>query len=195
MTHTSPAVAAKPDTTNGDVTSAGGRLPKLADGGGSVVDVIPAWGESLPAWTDDFVALFTAGQAWPEASERLLWELARAHHGATGHVIGSVDSVGSAAAAVLAGMRGPSTQVFLDRLGHNYSDNDGLIKVAQDHFTYAAKTDGFARETQYSKLQVNAVFWISLIAVFIALVAAFYSAGSSARFIGPIAARARAETD
>ncbi|MBX6358160.1 MAG: hypothetical protein IRZ05_20215, partial [Micromonosporaceae bacterium] len=33
------------------------------------------------------------------------------------------------------------------------------------------------------------------IAVFIALVAAFYSAGSSARFIGPIAARARAETD
>ncbi|GGO18056.1 hypothetical protein GCM10010116_36410 [Microbispora rosea subsp. aerata] len=198
MTRSSPAVAgsgAEPAVTNGDVASTADGLPAFADGGGSVVDVTPAWSESLPAWADDLIALLTAGQTWPEASESLLWQLARAHRGATTQVLGSVDPVAAAAVAVLSGMRGPSMRAFLDRLGEHYSDNDGLLDVADKHFAYAVQNDDFARQTQYSKLSINVVFWIALIATFIALVAAFYSAGQSARFIGPIAARARAETE
>ncbi|MBE3008836.1 hypothetical protein IL992_06495 [Microbispora sp. NEAU-D428] len=201
MTHSSTTSTtgtgsgAKPATTNGDVTSNGDGLPEFADGGGSVVDVTPAWGESLPAWADDLIALFTAGQTWPEASESLLWQLARAHRSATVSVVQSVDPVGAAAVAVLSGMQGPSMQAFLNRLGEHYSEQSGLLGVANNHFAYGAQADNFARETQYSKLSVNVVFWIALIATFIALVAAFYSAGASTRFVGPIAARARAETE
>ncbi|MFG1823067.1 hypothetical protein ACGFIJ_11330 [Microbispora bryophytorum] len=198
MTHSSTSgtgSGANPSTTNGDVTSDGTGLPAFADGGGSVVDVTPAWGESLPAWADDLIALLTAGQTWPEASESLLWQLARAHRSATVSVVQSIDPVGAAAVAVLSGMQGPSMQAFLDRLGDHYSEDSGLLKVANNHFAYGAQADNFARETQYSKLSVNVVFWIALIATFIALVAAFYSAGASTRFIGPIAARARAETE
>ncbi|GAB3152088.1 hypothetical protein [Microbispora hainanensis] len=198
MTHSSTTgtgSGAKPSTTNGDVTSDGDGLPAFADGGGSVIDVTPAWGESLPAWADDLIALLTAGQTWPEASESRLWQLARAHRSATVNVVQSIDPVGAAAAAVLTGMQGPSMHAFLNRLGDHYSEDSGLLKVANNHFAYGAQADNFARETQYSKLSVNVVFWIALIATFIALVAAFYSAGTSTRFIGPIAARARAETE
>ncbi|OPG03954.1 hypothetical protein [Microbispora sp. GKU 823] len=199
MTHSSTTVTgsgAKPaTTTNGDVTSTGDGLPEFADGGGTVVDVTPAWGESLPAWADDLVALLTAGQTWPEASESLLWQLARAHRSATVSVVQSIDPVGTAAVAVLSGMQGPSMQAFLTRLGEHYSEKSGLLGVANNHFAYAAQADNYARSTQYSKLSNNVVFWIALIATFIALVAAFYSAGTSTRFIGPIAARARAEME
>ncbi|MGI5161045.1 hypothetical protein [Microbispora sp. CA-102843] len=185
----------KPATTDGEVTSTGDGLPQFADGGGSVADVTPAWGESLPAWADDLIALLTAGQTWPEASESLLWQLARAHRSATVSVVQSIDPVGTAAVAVLSGMQGPSMQAFLTRLGEHYSEQSGLLRVANNHFAYAAQADDYARQTQYSKLSNNAVFWIALIATFIALVAAFYSAGASTRFIGPIAARARAEME
>ncbi|WP_432930071.1 hypothetical protein ACQPZZ_07225 [Microbispora sp. CA-135349] len=198
MTHsgaTGTGSGGHPATTGGDVVSTGDGLPEFADGGGSVADVTPAWGESLPAWADDLIALLTAGQTWPEASESLLWQLARAHRSATVSLIGSVDPVGAAAVSVLGGMRGPSMQAFLTRLGEHYSEQSGLLGVANNHFAYAAQADNFARETQYSKLSVNVVFWIALIATFIALVAAFYSAGASTRFVGPIAARARAETE
>ncbi|MEU6425906.1 hypothetical protein ABZ860_08380 [Microbispora sp. NPDC046973] len=202
MTHSSTGASttgagsgAKPATTNGEVASTADGLPEFADGGGSVVDVTPAWGESLPAWADDLIALLTAGQTWPDASESLLWQLARAHRSATASVVQSVDPVGAAAVAVLSGMQGPSMQAFLNRLGEHYSEQSGLLRVANNHFAYGAQADNFARETQYSKLSVNVVFWIALIATFIALVAAFYSAGASTRFIGPIAARARAETE
>ncbi|KAB8186533.1 hypothetical protein [Microbispora catharanthi] len=198
MTHSSTTgtgSGAKPATTNGDVTSNGDGLPEFADGGGSVTDVTPAWGESLPAWADDLIALLTAGQTWPDASESLLWQLARAHRSATVSVVQSIDPVGAAAVAVLSGMQGPSMQAFLARLGEHYSEQSGLLGVANNHFAYAAQADNYARSTQYSKLSDNAVFWIALIATFIALLAAFYSAGASTRFVGPIAARARAEME
>ncbi|GGO04498.1 WXG100-like domain-containing protein [Microbispora bryophytorum] len=198
MTHSSTTgtgSGAKPATTNGDVTSTGDGLPGFADGGGSVADVTPAWGESLPAWADDLIAMLTAGQTWPEASESLLWQLARAHRSATVSVVQSIDPVGAAAVAVLSGMQGPSMQAFLARLGEHYSEQSGLLGVANNHFAYAAQADDYARATQYSKLSNNVMFWIALIATFIALVAAFYSAGASTRLVGPIAARARAEME
>ncbi|WP_169950606.1 hypothetical protein [Microbispora sp. H11081] len=194
MSHSAPS-GVNPNTTNTQANpSVGDELPAFADGGGSVADVTPIWGESLPAWADDLIALLTAGQTWPEASESRLWELARAHRAATVSLLQSIDPMGTAAVAVLNGMQGPSMTAFLDRLGEHYSERSGLLGVADNHFAYAVQADNFARGTQHSKLSINVVFLIALTSMFIALVAAFYSAGASTRFIGPIAARARAET-
>ncbi|MFC7586054.1 hypothetical protein ACFQYP_21655 [Nonomuraea antimicrobica] len=57
---------------------------------------------------------------------------------------------------------------------------------------YAEQANNFAIETQYSKISINVAFWVTVIAIFIALVAAFFSAAVSVALVGPYAAGARA---
>lgn len=169
-------------------------IPELdfADGGGNVTDVRPAWGESLPAWANDLVAMLTAGQPWPEASESKLWELARAHKRLVEVGYGGVDPLGAAAVTLRDGWQAPSFMGFAERLETEYSQNNGLLAAAGNHYAYALQADGFARDTQHTKISINIAFWIALIAAAIALTAAFFSAGTSTSFLGPIAAASRA---
>src|SRR5690606_4391251 len=152
----------------------------------------PAWGESLPAWANDLVAMLTAGQPWPEASESKLWELARAHKRLVEVGYGGVDPLGAAAVTLRDGWQAPSFMGFAERLETEYSQNNGLLAAAGNHYAYALQADGFARDTQHTKISINIAFWIALIAAAIALTAAFFSAGTSTSFLGPIAAASRA---
>ncbi|MFC4529497.1 hypothetical protein [Sphaerisporangium dianthi] len=161
-------------------------------GGTSSTDVTPAWGESLPAWVDTFIAMLASGQSWPKASESLLWELAKEHQALGEGLHGAVDPGIAAGKAVLAGWQVPATPLYVQQADLVLKGDSGVYGLGQQHRIKALQVDDFARETQYSKISINVAFWIGVTAAFIALVSAFFTAGATTPVIGPIAASTRA---
>ncbi|GII60373.1 hypothetical protein Skr01_04580 [Sphaerisporangium krabiense] len=170
-------------------TSPGGST---GGGGSSTTDITPAWGESLPGWVDTLIALIVSGQSWPEASERLLWELAKEHQALGESLYGAVEPGVTAVRTVLSGWDVPATPGFVTEADRLFAERTGVAGLGVENLTKALQADNFARETQYSKISINVAFWVAVTAAFIALVSAFFTAGASTPMIGPIAASARA---
>ena len=155
-------------------------------------DVTPAWGDGLPAWATDLVALLSAGQAWPEASETALWELSR-------HLRELEAGLGRAAAdhaaagdLVVGGWDGEAALAFEQLMRELVRDpGSGVLALAETAAAYAQQADDYGRETQYTKQSINGAFWVTVSAVAAALIAASLSLGVAAGAVGPLALAGR----
>ncbi|GGP98297.1 WXG100-like domain-containing protein [Streptosporangium pseudovulgare] len=170
-------------------SAAGGTPPDVV--GGAAPDVTPAWGESLPAWANTLISYLASGQNWPEASERLMWQIATANRELYEGLVTSVESGVTAGGMILQSWTGPASKKFAEDFAQAYSQDSGVPVLAQQAAAYFQQADNFAREVQYSKISINVAFWIAVIATYIALLAAFFSAGATTSALGPIAAAAR----
>lgn len=157
-------------------------------------DVLPVWEtEALPEWVVYWlIPMLSAGQKWPEASESGLSKLAQAYDGLSADVTGSAPQAGAAARAIVTGWNAPATGNFVSRAQFLYGKEAGLSGVSRNAQSYSQQASNFAVETQYSKLSINVAFWVTVVAIAIALFASFFSAGTSTVIIGPYAAAARA---
>ncbi|MFB4268549.1 hypothetical protein [Nonomuraea sp. GTA35] len=156
-------------------------------------DVQPVWEtEALPDWVVYWlIPMLAAGQRWPGASESGLSALAHAYAGLSDGSTKSVEPAGSAARTIVTGWSAPATADFVTRARRLYGAEGGITGVSRNARAYAQQVNGFAVETQYSKLSINVAFWVTVIAIAIALIVAFFSAGASTALIGPYAAAAR----
>ncbi|MFG1945200.1 hypothetical protein [Nonomuraea sp. NPDC048826] len=175
-------------------SSAGGGQPTTSALVGIDTDVQPVWEtEALPDWVVHWlIPMLSAGQKWPEASESGLSKLAHAYAGLGDVAVGSTSDAGTAARTVVAGWAAPSTAEFVSRAKVLYGHEGGLAGASRNAHAYAQQSNDFAVETQYSKISINVAFWVTVVAIAIALVVAFFSAGASTAIIGPYAAAARA---
>ncbi|MFI7129672.1 hypothetical protein ACIBQ1_28510 [Nonomuraea sp. NPDC050153] len=157
-------------------------------------DVLPAWEtERLPDWVVHWlIPLLSAGQKWPGASESGLSKLSEAYDNLAEGSVRSAPTAGSAARVLLTGWVSPATANFITRTKFLYGHEGGLAGVSGNARAYSQQASNFAVETQYSKLSVNVAFWVTVVAIAIALFVAFFTAGSSTAIIGPYAAGARA---
>ncbi|MFF0774883.1 hypothetical protein ACFYUK_38780 [Nonomuraea wenchangensis] len=172
----------------------GGGLPSEAVAVRIDRDVEPVWEtEALPEWVVTWlIPMLSAGQKWPEASESGLSKLAQAYQALGSGAVSSAPEAGAATRVVAAGWAAPATADFVSRAQFLYGHDGGLAGVAQNAQAYTQQANDFAVETQYSKLSINVAFWVTVVAIAIALYAAFFTAGSSTAIIGPYAAAARA---
>ncbi|MEV4288631.1 hypothetical protein AB0K40_24240 [Nonomuraea bangladeshensis] len=172
----------------------GGGLPSAVAAIRIDRDVEPAWEtEALPEWVVTWlIPMLSAGQKWPEASESGLSKLAQAYQALGSGAVSSAPEAGAAARVVVTGWAAPATADFVSRAQFLYGHEGGLAGVAQNARAYTQQANDFAVETQYSKLSINVAFWVTVVAIAIALYAAFFTAGSSTAIIGPYAAAARA---
>ncbi|MGW0069963.1 WXG100-like domain-containing protein, partial [Streptosporangium sandarakinum] len=175
--------------TGTNPSAAGGTPPDVA--GGAAPDVTPAWGESLPAWANTLISYLASGQNWPESSERLLWQIATANRELYEGLDTSVEPGVTAGGMILQSWTAPASKKFAEDFIQAYSEDSGVPALARQAATYFQQADDFAREVQYSKISINVAFWIAVIATYIALLAAFFSAGATTSALGPIAAAAR----
>ncbi|WP_431928224.1 hypothetical protein [Nonomuraea jabiensis] len=157
-------------------------------------DVLPAWEtEVLPDWVVRWlIPMLSAGQKWPGASESGLSKLAEAYDKLAEGSVSSAPAAGSATRVLLDGWISPATASFVSRATFLYGHEGGLAGVSGNARAYSQQASNFAVETQYSKLSVNVAFWVTVVAIAIALFVAFFTAGSSTAIIGPYAAGARA---
>ncbi|MEV4372180.1 hypothetical protein AB0J71_34270 [Nonomuraea sp. NPDC049637] len=157
-------------------------------------DVEPVWEtETMPDWVVNWlIPMLSAGQKWPEASESGMSKLAHAYHALAAGAIATAPRAGSAVRTVATGWSSPASADFVSRAKYLFGHNAGMAGTAGKSQNYFGQSDNFAVETQYSKLSVNVAFWVTVIAIAIALFVAFFTAGSSTAIIGPYAAAARA---
>ncbi|MEV4579722.1 hypothetical protein AB0K16_41410 [Nonomuraea jabiensis] len=157
-------------------------------------DVLPAWEtEALPDWVVHWlIPMLSAGQKWPGASESGLSKLAEAYDKLAEGAVSSAPAAGAATRVLLDGWISPATANFVSRATFLYGHEGGLAGVSGNARAYSQQANNFAVETQYSKLSVNVAFWVTVVAIAIALFVAFFTAGSSTAIIGPYAAGARA---
>ncbi|MER7353241.1 hypothetical protein [Nonomuraea dietziae] len=157
-------------------------------------DVVPAWDiGGLPDWVIHVVIpLLAAGEKWPKASEHKLSALGCAWESLCNGMTPHTEPAAEAVRSIVTGIQAPSTADFLGRVRNLYSGPGGVVTVQQGAKSYAAKASNFAVQTQYSKLSINVAFWITVIAIAIWMLTAFFTAGSTTTFIGPYAAAARA---
>ncbi|MGW0802390.1 cell envelope integrity protein TolA [Nonomuraea sp. NPDC002799] len=157
-------------------------------------DILPVWEtEVLPDWVVHWlIPMLSAGQKWPEASESGLSELAQACSALAAGTTSSVPQAGSVARTVVAGWTSPATANFVIRAKQLYGQEGGMAGVAGNAQAYSQQAHNFAVETQYSKISINVAFWVTVVAIAIAIVASFFTAGSTTAIIGPYAAGARA---
>ena len=144
------------------------------DGGIATTDVEPVWQtEALPGWVvHHLIPLLTAGQSWPKGSESQLWQLRVEYVKLMNLLIGTLDPTAATLQSLNGSLQSPAKPAIFKRLAKLYDDQVGVVAKAQESFGYAKMADDFARETQYSKLSINVAFWVSVIAAFIALIAA-----------------------
>ncbi|MFG1699663.1 amidoligase family protein [Nonomuraea sp. NPDC049309] len=157
-------------------------------------DVQPAWeSESLPDWVNHWlIPMLSAGQKWPEASEAGMSELARRYAALSDGSMSSAEPAGLAVRTIVSGWAAPATARFAGRARELYGDKGGISGVGNNAHVYAVQASNFAVQTQYSKLTINVAFWVTVTAIAITLLAAFFSAGATTPLIGPYAAAARA---
>ncbi|NUW32342.1 helix-turn-helix domain-containing protein [Nonomuraea sp. SMC257] len=157
-------------------------------------DVMPAWEtNALPPWVVNWlIPMLSAGQKWPEASESGLSKLCQAYEDLGKGVTGCTPRAGAAARTIVTGWSAPATANFLTRAKFLYGHEGGMTGVARNSTAYAQQASNFAVETQYSKLSINVAFWVTVVAIAIAIIVNFFTAGSSTALIGPAAAGARA---
>ncbi|YCK33819.1 hypothetical protein ACNF49_06875 [Actinomadura sp. ATCC 39365] len=154
----------------------------------------PVWEtEVLPDWVVNWLLpMLSAGQKWPDASESGMSKLAHAYHALAAGAIGTAPRAGSAVRTVAAGWSSPASADFVYRAKYLFGHGAGMAGTAGKSQDYLGQSENFAVETQYSKLSVNVAFWVTIVAIAIALFVAFFTAGSSTAIIGPYAAAARA---
>ncbi|MFI7450722.1 hypothetical protein ACIBQX_24720 [Nonomuraea sp. NPDC049714] len=184
------------------MTTGGGTIDTQGSGGQpteqAVVridrDTLPVWEtEALPEWVVNWlIPMLSAGQKWPAASESGLSALAQAYENLAKGVAGYDAPAGTAARTIAAGMSAPATANFITRARLLYGHESGLAGVRGNAGSYSSQASNFAVETQYSKISINVAFWITVIAIAIALYVAFFTAGSATPLIGPYAAAGRA---
>ncbi|MFI9597154.1 hypothetical protein [Nonomuraea sp. NPDC052265] len=157
-------------------------------------DVEPVWEtEVLPDWVVNWlIPMLSAGQKWPEASESGMSKLAHTYHALAAGAIGTAPRAGSAVRTVATGWVSPASADFVSRAKFLYGNEAGMAGAARTSQSLQAQSDNFAVETQYSKISVNVAFWVTVVAIAIALFVAFFTAGSSTAIIGPYAAAGRA---
>ncbi|TMR14399.1 hypothetical protein ETD86_28695 [Nonomuraea turkmeniaca] len=157
-------------------------------------DVLPAWEDvALPDWVVYWlIPMLSAGQKWPEASESGLSKLAQAYDDLAEGAIGSTPDAGFAARVIVTGWAAPPTADFVSRVQFLYGHEGGMAGVSGNARAYSQQASNFAVETQYSKLSINVCFKVALVAIAIAFIAAFFTAGSATAIVGPYAAAARA---
>ncbi|WP_133061691.1 hypothetical protein [Streptosporangium minutum] len=182
-------------TSSGNTSAASGGYLAEDPGDGFATDVTPAWGESLPAWADTLVALLSSGQMWPEGSESAQWRLRMLWHELANDLNSHAEDVVPIIDRVLQKWDAPPTDNSVAKLESLYAPDSGVPVLKENASAYAAKLGNFALETQYSKLSINVAFWISLIAIFIGLVAVFFTGGMAARLIVLIAKKTRWDID
>jgi hypothetical protein len=124
QTSTNPNVV-NPNTTGGDASTVGGISVSA--------DVTPAWGEDLPGWVDTLISMIVSGQSWPDASERLLWALAKEHQALGEGLCGAVEPSVAACRAVLSGWDVPATPAFLEEAGRLFSQESGVAEIGRAH--------------------------------------------------------------
>ncbi|MFI7440490.1 WXG100-like domain-containing protein [Nonomuraea indica] len=179
---------------NGDVNSdVPGAQTFRGSGGTSATDIQPVWEtEALPQWVNRIlIPLLASGQAWPKASESGLWAASRPHKRTAKAVLDALDPTEKAVTNFVHGWDAPGTPDHIKRVSELFGMEAGAGAVATWADGYAQQFDAFARETQYSKISINVSFWVAITAAFIAMVAAFFSAGTTAWLVGPYAAAAR----
>ncbi|WP_067181026.1 WXG100-like domain-containing protein [Microtetraspora niveoalba] len=157
-------------------------------------DVTPAWETgALPGWVvHTLIPLLAAGQKWPEASESKLSELAQAWEVLAAGLTPHAEPAGKSVRTIVAGWQAPATADFVTRAQHMFGKEAGLQGISRGARGYSAQVSNFAVETQYSKLSVNVAFWVTAIAIAIAMYVAFFTAGSTTPLIGPYASAGRA---
>ncbi|MEV4398463.1 hypothetical protein [Nonomuraea sp. NPDC049607] len=157
-------------------------------------DVEPVWEtEALPDWVVNWLLpMLSAGQKWPDASESGMSKLAHTYHALAAGAIATAPRAGSAVRTVATGWSSPASADFVTRAKFLYGQEAGMAGAARVSQSLQMQSDNFAVETQYSKLSVNVAFWVTVVAIAIALIVAFFSAGTSAAIIGPYAAAGRA---
>ncbi|MEV4112227.1 hypothetical protein [Nonomuraea sp. NPDC049695] len=157
-------------------------------------DVRPVWEtEALPDWVVNWlIPMLSAGQKWPEATEAGLAKLAAKYYQAAMKSVGSTPLAGAAARTVVTGWNAPATANFLTRAQFLHGQEGGLAGVSRNSLAFSQQANNFAVETQYSKLSINVAFWVTVVAIAIAMLVSFFSAGTSTALVGPYAAGARA---
>ncbi|MFC5835449.1 hypothetical protein, partial [Nonomuraea insulae] len=175
-----------------DVQGSGG-LPNPREVARIDTDTLPVWEtEALPDWVVYWVIpMLAAGQHWPGASESGLSALARAYAAVADGATSPAEPAGSAARTIVNGWMAPATSHFVARARELYGNDVGLSGVSGNARAYSQQADNFAVETQYSKLSVNVAFWVTVVAIGIALFVNFFTAGSATALIGPYAAAGR----
>ncbi|MFI6294091.1 hypothetical protein ACIBEJ_21055 [Nonomuraea sp. NPDC050790] len=186
-------------TTTGGQPGTGSEV--LGAGGGQAQgwaridrDVQPAWENStLPEWVNTWlIPMLSGGQKWPEASELALSKLAQAYADLGAGATAPLDDAGRAARKIVSGCATPSMAGFVGRARELCGPQAGMVGVARDAEARSLEAGNFAVQVQYSKLSVNVAFWVTVVAIAIALFVAFFTAGSSAPLVGPVATAARA---
>ncbi|MEU6711260.1 hypothetical protein ABZ897_07225 [Nonomuraea sp. NPDC046802] len=157
-------------------------------------DELPVWAtEAMPDWVERWlIPMLSAGQKWPEASESGLSSLAVAYQALAAGASGSTPRAGAAARVLVTGWNSPPAGEFVNRARVLYGQEGGIAGVSGNAQAYSQQANNFAVETQYSKIAINVAFWVTVIAISIALLVSFFTAGSSTAIIGPYAAGARA---
>ncbi|MFE0152490.1 hypothetical protein ACFWY5_35480, partial [Nonomuraea sp. NPDC059007] len=178
--------------TGSEVLGAGGGRPQ----GWALIDrdVRPAWENStLPDWVNNWlIPMLSGGQKWPKASEHALSKLAQSYADLGVGATAQLDDAGRAARKIVSGCATPSMYGFVGRAQELCGPQAGMVGIARDAEARSLEAGNFAIETQYSKLSVNVAFWVTVVAIAIALFVAFFTAGSSAPLVGPFATAARA---
>lgn len=176
---------------NDDVNS---QIPALPDPAGiSTKDVQPAWEtEALPDWVNYWlVPMLTSGQSWPGASESKMWQLRLAFEDMVKVAAAAFEPAGTSVRTISTGYEAVSAILAKARVSELFGDQAGMLEKMVSAYLYSRQTDSFAQNTQYSKISCNVAFWVAVTAAFVALVAAYFTAGTTVSLIGPYAQAGR----
>ncbi|SHN03237.1 toxin glutamine deamidase domain-containing protein [Cryptosporangium aurantiacum] len=145
----------------------------------------PDFGEYDYVW--DFICGVSAGNPWPRGNEDDLWELAAEWAEVAQALNVAMQDAGPVVNKLMAAWGGDSGYAFLglwEVLGQ--SPESGLGAIAEMAGSLSSMSDNAAMELQYNKLTTLITVIITIISVFTALVAAFFTGGGSAATIQPI---------
>ncbi|GAA3386876.1 toxin glutamine deamidase domain-containing protein [Cryptosporangium minutisporangium] len=151
----------------------------------------PDFGEYDYVW--DFICGVSAGNPWPRGNEDDLWVLAAEWAEVAQALNDAIQDAGPVVNDLVAAWGGDSGYAFLglwETLGQ--SPEAGLSAVAEMASSLSTVSDNAAMELQYNKLTTLITVIITIISVFTALVAAFFTGGGSAATIQPIMLGGRA---
>ncbi len=147
------------------------------------------------AWVWDAVCWVSAGEAWPKGDEDRMRELADAWQALAELVGDTLMDADQGVMKILQSWGGGAGEAFgglWNQLG--VDPNTGLPLVQEVAAAYAAGCDQTALEIEYAKLTVLIAVFITVIAVFVALLMAWLGGVSAGAIPGILAAGRQAVT-
>ncbi|MBA3279192.1 MAG: hypothetical protein H0U22_10825, partial [Geodermatophilaceae bacterium] len=141
----------------------------------------------MPDWADILVSGLSAGQFWPEGSESLLRQLSELYTELQGVLTEAANDGAGAYNVIRSGWDSPAALTF-DQVADNLFTgfNSEVMALADNVYQYASQSSAFAQETEYTKISINVAFWVTITALFITVLALFWTG------VGPAAAAAAA---